>query len=152
MHLHKNSFKQAKLEHFSHSETIGLYSQHCWNKHLDPRWSCFCLGCHASKLKVKVTFRSLNMLYLIRDTVRPISQSPQAIPTLGSTLISLFLLTPNKVDCVAPASQIFSLFLYLVLYSSAFNSFLSSTLFAFLQMETASWSVKVNLYHPNCLL
>ena len=66
------------------------------------------------------------MLPLTRNAVYPISQSPHLEPALGSVLISLFLLTPTKVGYVAPARNIFSIFLSLVLYSLSCTSFLSS--------------------------
>ena len=52
--------------------------------------------------------------YYYYEIIYPVSQSPNAKPTLG--LISLFLLTLNKIDCVIPANQTFSLFLILILY------------------------------------
>lgn len=57
------------------------------------------------------------MLYLTSKAVYPGSQSPNTKPTLSSILISLFLLTPNKVDYVALVDQIFCICLFLVLYS-----------------------------------
>ena len=47
-----------------------------------------------------------------------VSQFPKAKLTLGSILISLFLLTLNKVDLWPPGNQIFSLvsFLFFILY------------------------------------
>ena len=55
--------------------------------------------------------------------------TPNAKPNLGSILISLLLLTPNKVDSVTSANQIFSIFLFLVLYFLSYKNILPSTLF-----------------------
>lgn len=58
------------------------------------------------------------VFHLTRSAVYPVSQSPNTKPTLGSVLISLFLLTLNKVDLWPPGNQIFSLvsFLFFILY------------------------------------
>ena len=68
------------------------------------------------------------MLHLTRNVVYPVSQSPNTKPALGSILISLYLLTLNKVDFVVPANQIFSICLFLVLYSLSYKCFLPSAL------------------------
>ena len=66
---------------------------------------------------------------LIRNAVYLVSQSPKANPALG-------LLNLNKVDDVAPANQVFSVFFFLVLYCLSCKSVLSPAQFAVLQMET----------------
>lgn len=49
---------------------------------------------------------------------------------------ALALLTPNKADNVAPANQMFSLFLILVLYSLFYKNFLpSSPSYSFLKED-----------------
>lgn len=60
-----------------------------------------------------MAFLSLQILHLAIDTVYLGGQSPKAKPPLG-------LLTPNKGDYVAPANQIFSIFVFLHLYSLSF--------------------------------
>lgn len=57
-----------------------------------------------------------------------VSQSPDAKPALG-WVSSLFFLTPNRADYVVPANQMFSNFLFLVLYSLSYETFLPSASF-----------------------
>lgn len=76
--------------------------------------------------ETSVTSVSLRMLCLVRNAGHPVSQPPPAKPVLGSVLTSLILLHPNNVDCVVPANYRYFLFLFLVLYSLSYNSFLSS--------------------------
>ena len=66
----------------------------------------------------------------------PISQSPDAKLILGSVFISLFFLTPKKVDYVAPVIQIFSIFFFPGLYSLSYKNFLFLPHFVGLRMET----------------
>lgn len=54
----------------------------------------------------------------------PASQSPNAKPTLNSTYF--LVLTPDQVDYVAPANQVFSICLFLVRYFLSSESFLAS--------------------------
>lgn len=95
-------------------------------------------------------FMSLQMLPLTGSTIYPVSKPPNANPVLGSILISLLLLTPNKVDYVE--NQVFSIFLFFVLYSLFHKSFLpftplySSTKGDCLLNEVLN---KVCLYHLN---
>lgn len=75
--------------------------QYCWNNFPGPRWSHSCLGCHVSKPT---------------PARYPASQSPNSKPALGSLVISLFLLTPDKFDCVTPANQLFCIFLFICIF------------------------------------
>ena len=68
------------------------------------------------------------MLCLTRNAGYSVSQ-PQTPSQLGFILTSLFLLTPYEVDCVASAKQIFSVFLFLVLYLLSYKIILPSALF-----------------------
>ena len=79
------------------------------------------------------------MFPLIIKAVYLVSPSPKAKPTLG-------LLTPNKVDDVAPANQLFSVFFFLVLYSLSCKSVLSPAQFAVLQMETVHFMKYLSLF------
>ena len=78
--------------------------------------------------ETKIILVSFQMLCLTRNAVHPVSQSPMP-NQWGSVQASSFLLTPNKVDCVAQANRRFSTFLFLILYSSSYKSFLSFALF-----------------------
>ena len=70
-----------------------------------------------------------------------ISSQPMPKRQANSGLyISFFLLTPNKVDYVVPVDQIFSIFLFLVLYSLLYKSFLPST--PFYSSLKLSYSIK----------
>lgn len=82
------------------------------------------------------------MLCLTRIQVYPVTRSPKAKPMLGSLLTSLFFLIPDKVGQVAPASQLFLNFLFLVLYPSLCKSFLPSTPFcSYLSGDSLLWEV-----------
>lgn len=55
------------------------------------------------------------MFYLTRNTIYPVSQSPNAKLNVG-------LLTPNKADYVAPANHVFYFFLsYSLFFMKAFS-------------------------------
>lgn len=61
------------------------------------------------------------MFHLIRNSVAfPVNQPPNAKPAWD-------LLTPNKAGYVALVNQMFSIFLFLVLYSLSYKGFLPST-------------------------
>lgn len=64
------------------------------------------------------------MLRLTGNAVYPASQSPNAKPTLDSTYF--LVLTPDQVDYVAPANQMFSICLFLVRSFLSSESFLAS--------------------------
>ena len=70
---------------------------------------------------------------LKKRAVCPVSKSPKVKPTLGSILIFLLFLISNNFDCIVPANQIF---FFLVLYPLTYKSFMPSTLFSVLCMET----------------
>ena len=81
----------------------------------------------------------------------------QPIPRLHAHggLYAYFLLIPNNVDYMAPANQIFFTFLFLVLYSLSFKSFLPSTPFcSSLKGDCSLLEVlnKIFWYHLNCFL
>lgn len=85
------------------------------------------------------------LFHLARNAVYLVSQSSNTKPALG-------LLTPNEVDHVGPANQIFSIFLILVfvLYSKrapAFHQFFSSLNGDSLLHEVLH---KVRFYCLNC--
>ena len=75
------------------------------------------------------------------DQKHSLPSQPVSRLTLGSILTSLFLLTANRVDQVAPVNQIVSIFLFLALYSlqklPAFWSILQYSRWR----VSASWSV-----------
>lgn len=65
--------------------------------------------------KTWITFVCLEMFCLTRNSI---SGQPDLKCQASSRLYitSLFLLTPNKVDTMAPAIEIVSIFLFLILY------------------------------------
>ena len=69
------------------------------------------------------------MLCLTRSTEYPVGQGSNAKPTLG-------LLAPDKDDCEATANLIFPIFLFPVLSSLSYKSFLLPPHLVFLQKET----------------
>ena len=76
----------------------------------------------------------------------------QPIPIDKSTL---GFLTPNKIDCVAPLNQIFSTFLFFVLYSLSYKSVLLSASFCSSSKEDFPFLEvldKVYVYYLSCLL
>lgn len=64
-----------------------------------------------------------------RRAVSPVGGSPIAKSARGSAFTSLFLLTPRKGDSAAPANQLLSIVLFLVLYSLFCKSVLPSAPF-----------------------
>lgn len=94
-----------------------------WNKFLGQRCNCHCLRCHVSKPKLCVSVKAP------LDQKCSISSQPVSTQQASSRPYTyfLFLLAPNKVDSVATANQIFSISLFLVLYSLSYTSFFPST-------------------------
>lgn len=107
------------------------------NHFLGPWWSLPCPCCHMSKPKLDKCVPPANALFNQEYSI-PVSQSPNAKPTRGSIFIFLFSQpkNQNKAEYVAPAKQIFSIFLFLVLHSSFYKNVLPFTHFAVLTMET----------------
>lgn len=83
-----------------------------------PQMFYFPIGCLISKAKCRQLLcpckssASAETWYLV-------SQAPNTKPTLG-------VLTPGMIDSVTSANQVFSNFLFLVLYSLSYKSFLPS--------------------------
>ena len=73
-------------------------------------------GMPPQQTRIWKIFTTPHIRHETRNTVHPVSQSPNAKPTLGSILISLFLLNPSKFDIVALATKIVSVFLFHILY------------------------------------
>lgn len=124
---------------------------------LGLRWSCFCSGCHISKLKLRKLSSpckcSTEQKHRISN--QPI---PKQQPALG-------LLTPSTADYVAPANQIFSTFSPLVfclffsllfcLFSLSFKSFLLYVPFFISLNGNCPLHEVLNkdcLYHLTCFL
>lgn len=87
------------------------------------------------------------MLPLSGNASYLVSQAPKAKPALG-------LLTPNKIEWMAPANQVFSIFLFLVLSSLPYKSFLLSAIFYNSLKGDYPLPEVLNtvcLYHLNCL-
>ena len=62
----------------------------CWSNFLGPRWGCYCVGATSANQHLD-NFCVPVMLCATRNTVYPVSQSPNTKPALGS-LLSFFLL------------------------------------------------------------
>lgn len=90
-----------KLLHDSFPESIGVELSR-------PKKGPLLSRVPHQQTATQTTFVSLETLPT-RNAVYPGSQSPNAKPILG-------LLTPNKVDYVAPDNQKFSICLFLILY------------------------------------
>lgn len=97
----------------------------CWNNFLAPNGAAPACGATSANQNVDHVCTPGNALSTWPETQSIHSANPQT-STLGSILTSWFLLTPNKVDYVIPANQVFSTFLFLVLYSLSYKSFLPS--------------------------
>ena len=104
------------------------------------------MGCHNFHVPVNA---------LLDQKWRLLSQpTPNTKASLGFILTSLFLLTPYEVDCVTSANQIFSGFLFLVLYLLSYKIILPSALFCNSLSGDCLLHEVLNkgcLYHLNCL-
>lgn len=87
-------------------------------------------------------------MLLTRNSVCPVRQSPKVQPVLGSVLISLFLLTPNKVDHGASHSDNFPLSHFC---SLSYKSSLPPAPLSVLQMETICFTNR-SFISPICVL
>ena len=66
------------------------------------------------------------------STSNTVSQFPNSKPTLSR-------LTPNKVDCEAPAEQVFSVLFFFSLYPLSYKSSCLLSHFAFLAVHIKEW-------------
>lgn len=99
--------------------TASESNRNCWTKLSRTKMELLLSGAATSANWNLNNFQAFIVVFpLTRNAVYPVSQSPNTKPTLGSILISLFLLTLNKVDLRPPGNQIFPIvsFLFFILY------------------------------------
>ena len=110
------------------------------NKFRGSRWSLSFLGCQLANQNLD------NLRVLVNALLnQKHSTFHQLIPKHQAN-------SPNKVDFVAAANQIFSIFLSVVLYSLSYKSFLPSAPFCCSLRLSTSRNVDICLYMLNCLL
>ena len=103
--------------------------QLCWNNFLNPKMELMLFSIpHFSKLKI-MTFKSLEMLNLVRNILYPFSKTPNIKPVLGFSFQMMLTMWPQLIKYF---------YFWLVFYSLPNKSILLSAHFEILWKETTS--------------
>lgn len=130
--MHSNTWSPCRCH------LCGSWVRWCWDNSVGWRWSCSCSSVTSSG--------NLDNFYVSVNT--PLIPKHQA--NSGLCTYFLLLLTQTRMT-MWPQPDIFY-FLFFVLCSLSYKSFLHSAPLCILQMETVCFMMCWSLYHLNCLL